>query len=119
MSEQPSRKITLPTNKGMLVDLTKRIKLIWRLLNDPRVSPWLKLMPVASIAYLIIPDLVIGPIDDAAIIWLATYLFVELCPPNVVEEHMRAIDGKPPIDAEVQDEDIVEGEVIEGESREP
>jgi hypothetical protein len=119
MSEQPPRKITLPTNKGMLTDLTKRIKLIWRLLNDPRVSPWLKLIPAASLVYLLVPDLVIGPIDDAAIIWLATYLFVELCPPNVVEEHQRILDGKPPVAAEGNDEDIVEGEVIEGEFREP
>ena len=51
------------------------------------------LLPVASLAYLfwpmdaipIIP--VIGALDDAAILWIGSTLFVELCPPTVVKEY--------------------------------
>ena len=33
----------------------------------------------------------LGPIDDAAVVWIGTYLFVELCPPDVVSEHRTAL----------------------------
>ena len=55
------------------------------------MNPVLKMLPIGSLAYLVIPDIAIGPIDDAAVIWLATYLFVELCPPAVVQEHLEAL----------------------------
>jgi len=67
-----------------------RVKLIIRLMGDSRVSPIIKLLPIFSMIYLFFPD-VPGPIDDAAIIWLGSYLFVELCPPAVVQEHMDAL----------------------------
>ena len=60
-------------------------------MGDNRVSPLLKLLPIGSALYFIIPDLAIGPMDDVAVVWLGTYLFVELCPPEIVEEHMAAL----------------------------
>src|SRR4030065_547884 len=99
MPDDPNRKIELPKNPGMVTELVNRVKLIVRLLGDKRVSPMVKLIPFASALYFIVPDLVIGPLDDAAIIWLATYLFVELCPPEVVDEHTRALQGLPPTGA--------------------
>lgn len=120
MTDNPNRKVTVPDSPGMVTDLVNRIKLIIRLLGDRRVSPLIKLLPIGSALYFIIPDLVIGPLDDAAIIWLATYLFVELCPPDLVDEHMRAIQGLPPAaasggGASTGDDEIVEGEVIDAE----
>jgi hypothetical protein len=120
MPDNPNRKVTVPDNPGMVTDLVNRIKLIIRLLGDRRVSPLIKLLPIGSALYFIIPDLVLGPLDDAAIIWLATYLFVELCPPDLVDEHMRAIQGLPPAaassgGASTGDDEIVEGEVIDAE----
>jgi hypothetical protein len=65
---------------------------------DRRVHPLVKLLPVGAVAYWLIPDLAPGPIDDALLMWLGAYLFVELCPPEVVREHMHAltsiIDGE-------------------------
>jgi len=90
MSEQKGRKITFPKG-GMLEDVTLRIKLILRLMGDSRVNIFLKALPVVSLIYLVFPDLVLGPIDDMAIIWLGAYLFVELCPPDVVQEHINAL----------------------------
>lgn len=121
MSEKKPRTIA-PYSGGVFQGLANRIKLILRLMGDSRVSPLLKVIPVASLVYLVFPDLAPGPIDDALIIWLSTYLFVELCPPDVVQEHMHAIetivnatsqtlDGKEP-NEEFSEEDILEGEIV-------
>lgn len=88
----------VPSEGGFFAELSQRVRLVIRLMRDERVSPILKLMPVASLVYLFVPDLAPGPIDDAAVIWLGGYLFVELCPPDVVEEHIRALNAV--IDAE-------------------
>jgi hypothetical protein len=90
MSENKERKIALPPG-NVFNDILLRIKLVWRLMGDSRVSPLLKALPVGTILYLVFPDLAPGPIDDAAVIWLGAYLFVELCPPWVVQEHMEAL----------------------------
>lgn len=93
MNENPNRKIQRAPNSGFFWELSARIKLILRLLADRRVNPLLKLLPIASLAYLLVPDLAPGPVDDALIIWLGAYLFVELCPPEVVEEHLKKIQS--------------------------
>ncbi len=90
MTNDKKRKIILPKG-GVFNDLANRIKLIIRLMRDARVNPFLKLLPVGTLVYLINPFDIPGPIDDVAIIWLGTYLFVELCPPEVVQEHMAAL----------------------------
>jgi uncharacterized membrane protein YkvA (DUF1232 family) len=94
-----------------------RLKLILRLLADNRVNPMLKLLPIGSIVYLVVPDLVPGPIDDAAVIWLATYLFVELCPPEVVQEHLEALNATRKVMDRYEEtsQSDVHGEVIDGE----
>jgi hypothetical protein len=113
MPDKNERKITLPQNKGFFQDLTLRIKLILKLLGDGRVNPLLKLLPIGSLIYLIVPDIAPGPIDDAAVIWLATYLFVELCPPDVVQEYLDELNAT----RKVMDnyEETSQGEVIDGE----
>jgi len=115
MPDREKRKIMPSSNGGVFNDLNKRIKLIMRLLGDRRVSPWLKLLPIGSVAYLFIPDLVPFILDDAVIIWLGTYLFVELCPPDVVAEHQRALDNI--ISGEWHDTqgDVIDGEVIDSD----
>ncbi len=84
---------------GFLKDLTFRGRLIWRLLKDKRVNPFLKLLPIGALIYLIspldiIPDIalpVIGVLDDAVVLWLGATLFVNLCPDDVVQEHTDAL----------------------------
>jgi hypothetical protein len=117
MPESEKRTISNPKGGSVFQDLSQRIKLILRLMGDPRVSPLLKVLPIGTLLYLIIPDIAPGPIDDAAIIWLGTYLFVELCPPDVVQEHMAALNRVVP--GEWQDpvgkteEEIVDAEFWE------
>ncbi len=87
-------------NSGFFNDLVLRLKLILRLLGDRRVNFLLKLIPIGALIYLVSPiDLIpgavlpfIGALDDAAVIWLGTTLFVSLCPDEVVQEHNNALN---------------------------
>ncbi len=117
MADKSNRKIVLPQSKGFFQDLTLRLKLILRLMGDARVNPLLKLLPIGSLVYLVVPDIAPGPIDDAAVIWLATYLFVELCPPNVVQEHLEALKATRKVMDSYQEtaQPTGQGEVIDGE----
>lgn len=95
MPDKKNRKIVVPASRGMTRDFVDRLKLIFKLMGDPRVSPWVKLIPIGALAYLISPiDLIMGipgidALDDAAVLWIGSSLFVELCPPDVVQEHMQ------------------------------
>jgi uncharacterized membrane protein YkvA (DUF1232 family) len=120
MPENKERKITIPKG-GVFDDLATYIKLVLHLMGDKRVNPFLKLLPIGAAAYFIIPDIAIGPIDDVLVVWLGTYLFVELCPPDVVQEHREAIRNqavldeprKPPQQPTGKDEEVIEGEFWE------
>ena len=85
---------------GFINELGMKIKVIVKLMGDKRVSPLVKLIPVAALVYLISPlDIIpLNPLDDAGILGLGFYLFLELCPPDVVAEHMdemrRVIPGE-------------------------
>jgi uncharacterized membrane protein YkvA (DUF1232 family) len=72
-------------------DLILNARLIMRLMGDSRVPIYLKAMPVAAMAYWLIPDLAPGPIDDGLVIFIGITLFLELCPSAVVEEHRKAL----------------------------
>ncbi|HEY47811.1 MAG: hypothetical protein AMJ88_01720 [Anaerolineae bacterium SM23_ 63] len=105
MSDPSPKKIT-PRDSGFFDNLTVQIKLILRLLADRRVSPLLKLLPIGALVYMIVPDIAIGPIDDALVIWLGSALFIELCPQEIVKEHRDALTS------------VVEGEWREVEENE-
>ena len=117
MPDKNDRKIVFPHSGGVFQELSLRIKLIMRLLGDNRVNLLYKLLPIGSLVYLVIPDIVPGPIDDAALIWLATYLFVELCPPDVVQEHLDELQATRTVMENFQESSHSEehGEVIDGE----
>lgn len=112
MAEKKTRTITVPKQKGAIRNFVSSLKLIVKLMGDRRVSPWLKLIPIGALAYWIWPmDLIPGipgvdALDDAAVLWIGSTLFIELCPADVVQEHKQQIDGT------VQDtsEEIVDAE---------
>lgn len=93
MRKSNNREIIPGSKPGFMDGLTNYFKLIARLMTDRRVNPFLKLLPISTLAYLAVPDLVPFVIDDALVIWLGTYLFIELCPPEVVDEHRAALEG--------------------------
>lgn len=78
---------------GFLKGLTQQIKLILRLMGDKRVNSLLKALPVGALIYLVWPfDLSpFIPLDDAIVMGIGFYTFVELCPDHVVAEHRTAI----------------------------
>lgn len=81
---------------GFIRDILTRLRLAVELFKDPRVSAWTKAIPVISLLYLISPlDLLIGPIDDAVILYVGMDFFIDLCPREVVSEHLARIQDKP------------------------
>jgi hypothetical protein len=102
-------------NPGFLKELILRIRLVLRLMGDHRVNPFFKLIPVATIVYLIVPFDIPGPVDDAAVLWLGNSLFVELCPPGVVQEHLDQLKQIPSVNYNGTADP---GEVVDAEFRE-
>lgn len=81
-----------------LLHLPQFMRLFWRLFKDPRVSIWAKSILVFAAAYVIspvdlIPDILflVGRVDDLTLAVLACRTFLSLCPPDVVEEHVKSI----------------------------
>jgi uncharacterized membrane protein YkvA (DUF1232 family) len=106
-------------------DAARQVRLAWRLFWDQRVPVWTKLIPPVALSYVlfpvdIIPDVALGlgQLDDLAVILLGLKLFIELAPPDVVREHLRALGAR------IDEWRVVENEgdsepttVIEGEYR--
>lgn len=99
MTERKSGKFIVPAQGGAMRGFIRRLKLIGRLMGDSRVNIFLKVLPLASLGYLFLPaDLIpvvpfISALDDAAILWIGSTLFVELCPDDVVQEHKQALES--------------------------
>jgi len=88
---------------GFLGEIMKQARLVWRLLTDPEVPMWVKLIPPLAILYILspidfIPDPVLGlgQLDDLAILLLGLKLFVELCPGGVVQRYRDQLAGNTP-----------------------
>jgi len=84
----------------LLAHLPSFAKLFSRLIKDPRVSASPKLIVAGILAYVILPtDLLpdfligVGQLDDLAVILGGLKLFLRLCPPEVVQEHLKAISA--------------------------
>jgi uncharacterized membrane protein YkvA (DUF1232 family) len=119
-----TRNILSTQNSGFFQDLVTRIKLVLRLMSDRRVNFFLKLLPIFSLVYLVSPvDLVpglalpiIGALDDAAVLWIGLSLFMSLCPDDVVQEHLNALQNVIPGTWHETSEES-ESEIIEVEPR--
>ena len=89
MSERP----IIPSEGGFFDNVSFRLKLIVRLLLDGRINPLLKLIPIGAVLYLILPFDIPGPVDDVAILAAGAYFFIEMCPPEIVQEHIDALES--------------------------
>lgn len=83
-----------------LAEMLKQGRLILRLLGDRRVPIWPKLIIPATIAYIVWPiDLLMDPmlglgqLDDVAVLLIGLKLFVELCPTDVVRQHLEQLSS--------------------------
>jgi len=88
--------------------MAKQLQLIFRLMRDERVHPLVKVLPFLSLIYLVYPDLVPGPFDDAVVITLFLQFFLTLVPDEIIEEHK--------FELELQEKNTNNGDdIIEGE----
>ena len=107
----PDRNIN-PMRVKLLSEFVVHVKLVFRLMKDKRINPFLKILPFAGVVYLIVPDLLVGPIDDAALLLGGSYLFLELCPQKIMEEHLQKLrlDSSKDQTDELKDENIIDAE---------
>ncbi len=112
---------------GLLSEILKQGRLILRLLGDRRVPIWPKLIIPGTIAYVLSPidflsDPIIGlgQLDDIAVFLIGLKLFVELCPRDIVQEHLdnlsSVISGSyRVVKEEGEEEETPQGQMIEGQ----
>jgi uncharacterized membrane protein YkvA (DUF1232 family) len=80
-------------------DIIDNGRLTWRLINDPRVSPFVKVaIPLFMALYFFspidfIPDFlpILGQLDDIGVVLFGMSLIVRFSPHDVVDEHRRAL----------------------------
>lgn len=101
---------------GALAQLLRTLRLVWRLLRDPRVPIFPKLILLAGAIYVIspidlIPDVILGlgQLDDIGIAFMTIALFIELCPRALVDEHRTAIAAEAGKPIQPADEESIEG----------
>jgi uncharacterized membrane protein YkvA (DUF1232 family) len=117
MSDDPRRSV------GFWAGLVRQFRLAWRLLWDPRVPAYTKLVPFVALLYIVspvdfIPDwfLGLGQLDDLGILLAGVRLFTGLVPDEIVLQHLeamginvsrwRVVDEEPPaIEAEYEVKD--------------
>lgn len=88
------------TDPSVIFEIWRSMQLVYRLMLDPRV-PFLPKLIVPLVALYVIspldvvPDvfIVLGQLDDIALLFFGTKLFINACPPDVVLEHRRALGG--------------------------
>ena len=122
MANKKRGDIVISSGGGVFRDLVLRFKLIIRLMGDKRVNPFVKLLPIASLAYLIWPfDLIslvpgVSALDDLALVSLGAYMFIEFCPPDVEEEHMKNLTSN--MDVVEGHDEIVDAEAVDMDDEE-
>ena len=113
-------------------EFVQQMKLVYNLMLDRRVHPMTKLIPLVSLAYVVlppdlIPDLIpgLGQMDDLAIVLLGVRFFLELSPEDVVQSHLKQLvqkargtwnvqDTPPPTEPQKPEAD---DEVVDGQFR--
>ncbi|HNC08515.1 MAG TPA: YkvA family protein [Anaerolineales bacterium] len=116
MTDKKSSDIIITQQGGVVRNVLNQLKLIFRLMGDSRVNFLAKLIPIGTLIYLVSPvDAVsipvIGAVDDAALLWLGSYIFTELCPPDVVAEHMKSLAGN--MNPQDSKDDVVDAETTD------
>jgi hypothetical protein len=82
----------------LVMFLPQFLRVFWRLYHDARVSMLAKTVPVFALLLMLTPpalelDMIplIGELDWLLVGYLALKVFIWLCPPDVVREHVSQI----------------------------
>jgi uncharacterized membrane protein YkvA (DUF1232 family) len=114
---------SLSSDPGFFGELWQQAKLVLQLFLDPKVPIYLKVLPIAALAYLLfpfdfLPDVVpgLGQLDDLTILLIGAKVFIEMAPKDVVDKYLGRLNegsvGK--ADAgDAEGSDIVEGIIID------
>lgn len=130
-----SNKSSTPTNDlGFFRELWQQARLTFSLMLDRQVPLYLKALPFAAIAYLLmpidfLPDVVpgLGQLDDLGVLLLGAKVFIELAPQDVVQRYLQqyaggakakgptVLDAQPPQDQvyDTPEADVIEGVIID------
>lgn len=114
---------------GFWKEIWEQVRLVWLLLRDNEVPGYMKLLPLAAIAYVIMPvDLIsdfipgLGQLDDLTAVLVGAKMFIEMAPQDIVNRHIRAmrmqfnsanlddLDGIDPSDKEIDASIVIEGD---------
>jgi uncharacterized membrane protein YkvA (DUF1232 family) len=85
---------------GIVAEIVRNARLVWRLLRDPRVPlPTKLILPTVVGLYLLspidaMPDVlpILGQIDDIAVLLAGAAIFIEMCPRDIVAEHRARLE---------------------------
>ena len=98
---------------GFISDVILKIQLVIKLIQDDRIDIWVKAIPVFCLIYLVVPiDLLIGPIDDAIVLYFGMDIFIGLCPQDIVNEYIMNLKGQ---SKSSSDEEVIDVEFKEKE----
>jgi uncharacterized membrane protein YkvA (DUF1232 family) len=88
---------------GWLGEFVRNLRLAWRLMRDPAVAMWVRLIPLAALAYILLPVdflpdwiLGLGQLDDFGIFLVSLKLLLDLSPPDIVQRYvseMTSVEG--------------------------
>jgi hypothetical protein len=84
--------------RGLIMFLPQFARVFWRLMTDARVSIIAKAVPALGVLALISPPLleldfipIVGELDWIVVGLICLKLFIWLCPPDVVREHVSDV----------------------------
>jgi hypothetical protein len=83
---------------GFIMHLPRFIRVFYQLMIDPRVSLIAKLVPPLGVLLLFTPPAIeldfvpfMGELDWLLVIFITLKVFIWLCPPDVVREHVARV----------------------------
>jgi uncharacterized membrane protein YkvA (DUF1232 family) len=112
-----ARVISWLARPGAFRTLASDVHLALRLFREPAVALYVKVVPVAALAYVLspldfIPDFfpIIGQLDDLGIVFLGLKAFLRLCPADAVAFHHEAIVQRRPFAPMSPRADVIDAE---------
>jgi hypothetical protein len=83
---------------GLIAYLPSFVRVFYRLMTDRRVSPLAKLVPLLGFLLLFTPPALeldfipfLGELDWLLVIIISLKVFIWLCPPDIVREHVARV----------------------------
>ena|ERR1700674_3169150 len=84
--------------RGFILYLPQFVRVFWRLMNDSRVGITTKMVPFLGLLLLVSPPALeldaipfMGELDWMLVGFLTLKLFIWLCPPEVVSDHVGRV----------------------------